>query len=81
MKQKLGDLFHSLIDAGANYAKENPRNIVKVTAKVTAAVCAGAGGALAIHGWPLAGGLVSAVAAGAVCLDGWLSDSSGQADK
>lgn len=81
MKQKLKDLIHSLIEAGVTYAKENPRNILKVSAKVTAATFAGAGGAFAIHGWPLTGGLVSAIAAGAVCLDGYLSDSSGKEDK
>lgn len=81
MKQKIHDLIHGLIDSATTYARENPRNILKVTAKVTAATCAGLGGAFTVHGWPLTGGIASALAAGAVCLDGYLSDSSGKDTK
>jgi hypothetical protein len=78
MREQIHDLVHSFVQSALIYVKENPRNILKVVAKVTAATNAALSGALSMHGWPLAGGISSAIAAGAVCLDGWLSDSSGK---
>ena len=76
MKQKLLNIIHSLTDAGLQYAKDNPRNIIKVSAKSVAASCGVLGTGLAIHGWPKLAVFFAAIAAGAAAIDAYLSDSS-----
>jgi hypothetical protein len=71
-------LAHSLINKAMEFAETNPRLVFKGACKTVVASSGAAAVAFATHGWPVTGGVLGAVSAGAVALDGFMSNSQGE---
>jgi hypothetical protein len=81
MKEKLLHLVHSITDAGVQFAKDNPRLVFKGSLKAIVASTGALAVTLSTHNFPVTGGILGGIAAGAIALDGYLSDSQGKGDQ
>lgn len=78
LRARIHDLILSLTDSAFEFAQTNPRLIAKASCKAMVAISGAIAVTLATHGYPVVGGLVGSISAGALALDGYMSDSQGK---